>query len=356
MRKATVTSDSLIAVLSVGKSELAVDSRSNILDKVFLRHYPSERDGRKSDELVVCSETGISVSPHGCCRHISIFQLVVDSSHVGNSHFFPGLVVDGCNFCSHREVVISESLVVEIFRASSGSGEGGFLAAVKEGSIYAVISEFVYISNKIIEYPVRTVARIPLCSALDADSIRRIARPERPLVKIILRAGEIKVVAQSLNEGNIELEVCDVEGNGWFVGQPISAVYNYKIIGMWQEEGLYSGNIYSGCYPGQWKYEDLNEDGKINADDRQILGTKSPLFTLSISNTLSYKNWSLYLLINTIAGDKTHYLINTYDYVNVSERSDDVYRINQTSELHYWTPENRTTESSGIYNSPAVYV
>jgi TonB-linked SusC/RagA family outer membrane protein len=145
------------------------------------------------------------------------------------------------------------------------------------------------------------------------------------------------------------------EGNGWFVGQPISAVYNYKIIGMWQEEDLYSGNIYSGWYPGQWKYEDLNEDGKINADDRQILGTKSPLFTLSISNTLSYKNWSLYFLINTIAGDKTHYLINTYDYVNVSERSDDVYRINQTSARHYWTPENRTTESSGIYNSPAVY-
>ncbi|MDR2533349.1 MAG: TonB-dependent receptor [Tannerellaceae bacterium] len=144
-------------------------------------------------------------------------------------------------------------------------------------------------------------------------------------------------------------------GNGWFVGQPISSVYDYKIIGMWQEEDLYSGNIYDGWYPGQWKYEDLNGDNKITADDRQILGSKSPNFTLSISNTLRYKNWSLYFLLNTIAGGSDRYLINTYDYVNVSQRSDDVYRINQTSARHYWTPDNRTSESSGIYNSPAVY-
>jgi TonB-linked SusC/RagA family outer membrane protein len=144
-------------------------------------------------------------------------------------------------------------------------------------------------------------------------------------------------------------------GNGWFVGEPISSVYNYKIIGMWQEEDLYSGQIYDGWYPGQWKYEDINGDNKITADDRQIIGSKSPNFTLSISNTLRYKNWSLYFLLNTIAGGANRYLINTYEYVNVSERSDDVYRINQTSARHYWTPENRTTESSGIYNSPAVY-
>ncbi|GHV48527.1 SusC/RagA family TonB-linked outer membrane protein [Bacteroidia bacterium] len=144
-------------------------------------------------------------------------------------------------------------------------------------------------------------------------------------------------------------------GNSWFVGQSISSVYDYKIIGMWQEEDLYSGNIYEGWYPGQWKYEDVNGDGKITADDRQVLGSKSPNFTLSISNTLRYKNWSLYFLLNTVAGGSDRYLINTYGYVNVSERSDDVYRINQTSARHYWTPENRTAESSGIYNSPAVY-
>jgi TonB-linked SusC/RagA family outer membrane protein len=145
------------------------------------------------------------------------------------------------------------------------------------------------------------------------------------------------------------------EGNGWFVGESISAVYDYKIIGMWQEEDLYNGNIYEGWYPGQFKYEDLNGDGKITADDRSIIGYKTPNYTFSISNTLKYKNWSLYFLINSVQGGNGYNLFNSYEFTNVSQRSDDVYRINQTSAKHYWTPENRSTESTGIYNSPAMY-
>ncbi|MDR2388853.1 MAG: TonB-dependent receptor [Tannerellaceae bacterium] len=145
------------------------------------------------------------------------------------------------------------------------------------------------------------------------------------------------------------------EGNSWFVGKSISAVYDYKIIGMWQEEDLYNGTIYEGWYPGQFKYEDLNGDNKITADDRSVIGYKTPNYTFSVSNTLRYKNWSLYFLLNSIQGGNGYYLFNSYDFTNVSQRSDDVYRINQTSAKHYWTPENRSTESTGIYNSPAVY-
>ncbi|OAV67364.1 Outer membrane cobalamin receptor protein, SusC/RagA family [Bacteroidales bacterium Barb6XT] len=143
-------------------------------------------------------------------------------------------------------------------------------------------------------------------------------------------------------------------GNSWFVGEPISAVYDYKVIGMWQEEDLYNGTIYEGWYPGQFKYEDLNKDGKITADDRSVIGYKTPNYSFSISNTLKYKNWSLYFLINSIQGGNGYNLFNSYTYTNVSERSDDVYRVNQTSSRPYWTPENRQSGSTGIYNSPAI--
>jgi TonB-linked SusC/RagA family outer membrane protein len=144
-------------------------------------------------------------------------------------------------------------------------------------------------------------------------------------------------------------------GNGWCVGESISSVYDYKIIGMWQEEDLYSGKIYDGWYPGQFKYEDLDGDGKITADDRSIIGTQAPNYTLSLSNTLKYQNWSLYFMFNSVQGGNGHYLFDAFPFTNVSERSDDVYRINQTSARHYWTPENRATGSTGIYNSPAVH-
>lgn len=141
-------------------------------------------------------------------------------------------------------------------------------------------------------------------------------------------------------------------GNSWFVGESIQAVYNYNIIGLWTEEDLYSGNIYEGWYPGQWKYEDLNGDGKIDPDnDRKVLGTKAQNFRFSFSNTLAYKNWSLYFMLNSIQGGNGYYILNNATYLNVAERSDDVYRINQPAIRQYWTPDNGVTNATGIYNS-----
>ena len=65
--------------------------------------------------------------------------------------------------------------------------------------------------------------------------------------------------------------------NGWFVGESIGAIYSYEMTGVWQEEDLYSGEIYDGWYPGQQKFADLNGDGKIDAEhDRKIIGNKNP--------------------------------------------------------------------------------
>ena len=54
--------------------------------------------------------------------------------------------------------------------------------------------------------------------------------------------------------------------NGWFVGESIGAIYSYEMTGVWQEEDLYSGEIYDGWYPGQQKFADLNGDGKEDDD------------------------------------------------------------------------------------------
>jgi TonB-linked SusC/RagA family outer membrane protein len=144
------------------------------------------------------------------------------------------------------------------------------------------------------------------------------------------------------------------EGNSWFVGEPILSIYDYKMTGgLWTEQDLYSGNILSGWYPGQYKYWDKDGSGSITPDDRTIVGNKSPNYAFSISNTLTYKNWSLYFFLNSIQGGNGYYMWNNYDYVNVSSRSDDVYRINQQATRQYWTPTNGVNNATGIYNSPA---
>lgn len=144
-------------------------------------------------------------------------------------------------------------------------------------------------------------------------------------------------------------------GNSWFVGEPIRSIYDYKMTGgLWTEQNLYSGNILNGWYPGQYKYWDKDGNGSITPDDRTIIGNKAPNYSFSISNTLTYKNLSLYVFINSIQGGNGYYMWNNYDYVNVSSRSDDVYRINQQATRQYWTPTNGVNNATGIYNSPAV--
>jgi TonB-linked SusC/RagA family outer membrane protein len=145
-------------------------------------------------------------------------------------------------------------------------------------------------------------------------------------------------------------------GNSWFVGEPISAIYDYKMAGgLWTEEELYGGNILNNWYPGQYRYVDQNGDGVIEPNaDRTIIGYETPNYRFSINNTLSYKNLSFSFFINSIQGGKNYYLLNNASVVNVDFRSDNVLRINASYVRPYWTPDNGVNNSTGVYNSPAV--
>jgi len=142
--------------------------------------------------------------------------------------------------------------------------------------------------------------------------------------------------------------------NGWFVGESIGAVYSYEMLGIWQEEDLFSGNIYDGWYPGQQKFADLNKDGKIDAEhDRKIIGNTNPSCRLSFSNTLTWKNWSLYFILNSMLGGGGYY-ISGNGLLTPENSSDYVIRLNQPSVRDYWTPENHSNESGTLFRNQQV--
>jgi len=146
-------------------------------------------------------------------------------------------------------------------------------------------------------------------------------------------------------------------GNSWFVGEPISAIYDYKMAGgLWTEQELYSGKTLANWYPGQFKYVDQNKDGVIEANgDRSIIGYNTPNYRFSITNVLSYKNFSFSFLLNSIQGGDDYYLADNSSVVNIDWISDTSYRINGSAVRPYWTPDNGVNNSTGIYNSPAVH-
>jgi TonB-linked SusC/RagA family outer membrane protein len=143
-------------------------------------------------------------------------------------------------------------------------------------------------------------------------------------------------------------------GNSWFVGKPISSIYNYVVDGVWQEADLFNKTILANYYPGQYRLKDLNNDGKITAsDDRKIIGQSSPNYRFSLNNTFSYKNLTLSIFINSIQGGNGYYLSNNYDAV-VAGGTDTAYRINRPDVRPYWTPDRPVNNAPGMYYSPSV--
>ena len=166
-------------------------------------------------------------------------------------------------------------------------------------------------------------------------------------------------------------------GNEWFIGEPIGAIWDYEKNGIWQEEDLFEGRIgpngsilKGNVYPGHYRLTDISggedadgrelpPDGVINAnDDRKIIGYRVPNYRFSITNTFNYKNWGLFVMINSVQGGKSggmqYYMQNVYRNVNVQDRADDVRRINQSAIRPYWTPENRVNNATGVNNVPAT--
>lgn len=143
----------------------------------------------------------------------------------------------------------------------------------------------------------------------------------------------------------------DDKGNGWFIGKPISAVYDYKMLGIWQQSEIDAG-LNKGwddtAVAGDIKFEDKNKDGKITSDDKQVLGHRDPTWTGGITNKFSYKNWALSIFIQTAQGMmKSNTDIKTYD---------ETWRINTPAVFGYWTKENCNNEYPRLtYNNTYGY-
>lgn len=141
-------------------------------------------------------------------------------------------------------------------------------------------------------------------------------------------------------------------GNSWFVGESISAIYDYQMAGgVWTEDEFFKGDILDGWYPGQFRYVDLNGDGAIDpTNDRTVVGYKSPSYRFSIGNSFNYKRFTLAIFINSIQGGKKYYLADNALYINPLFYYPE--RQNNSAINAYWTPEAPTKNTTGIYNIP----
>lgn len=169
-------------------------------------------------------------------------------------------------------------------------------------------------------------------------------------------------------------------GNGWFVGQPLAVIYDYKKIGIWQNGDPELTNQTSPVqHPGQVKVLDWNTagatpgtpgynvpDGKITPDDRMIIGNFQPKFDAGITNRVSFKRFDLSVSIYARMGMKVvvPYLSSEPGGSNTAGYSFFHQSRQNQLKVDYWTPANPTNAfpqpdaslGAPLYSSTLSYI
>ncbi len=140
--------------------------------------------------------------------------------------------------------------------------------------------------------------------------------------------------------------------DGWFVGQPLTTIFDVKKLGIWQTSDSLNGNIAKQTspaqLPGQIHVADISgvagkPDGKIDQNDRTFIGNFQPQWEGGFTSRMSYKNFDFNFVIFARMGMKVlvPYLTSDggaqgYDFFLQS-------RINQLK-VNYWTRSNPSND------------
>lgn len=122
----------------------------------------------------------------------------------------------------------------------------------------------------------------------------------------------------------------------------------YNAIGIFKSQAeIDAYPHWDGAKPGDVIFEDVNGDGKIDADDRIILGnTDAPQVFYGVILDLTYKNWALSLQGQ---GQGTYYKSAIEGNRGVGQN---VFRWMATD---YWTPENSNSDKARPFHRADQY-
>ena len=179
----------------------------------------------------------------------------------------------------------------------------------------------------------------------------------------------------SLNKNNVtnlntETDILLLGGSLLRKGLPIGTFYGYMFDGIFQTDQeaqssavllgqeATSSDSASRARAGDRRYRDMNKDGKIDANDRTLLGSAQPDFTFGFNNSFSYKNVELSVFFQGSKGNKMANF-NNLDLLSFTGQNN----VLADAALNRWTPTNasnkypRATASSrdvGVFSSAIV--
>ncbi|HVK49854.1 MAG TPA: hypothetical protein VM488_18450 [Pseudobacter sp.] len=104
---------------------------------------------------------------------------------------------------------------------------------------------------------------------------------------------------------------------------------------------------YNRTSPGDIKFRDLNNDGKIDDNDRTFIGNPNPSFIFAMNNNFSYKGFDLSIFLQGIAGN------DIYNANRIWQEGMAVAQNQTTAVLDRWTGEGTSTSMPrAVFNDP----
>ncbi len=127
-------------------------------------------------------------------------------------------------------------------------------------------------------------------------------------------------------------------------GQPLNSFYLIRSLGIFQsdeEAAAYQKDgkaIQPNAKAGDLKFEDYNNDGVIDNNDRQYMGNATPNWTYSLTAGFSYKDLSVSAMFQGVGGAQAFY---AGKYMLVSDQEGNFNR--STEILDAWSPTNTSS-------------
>lgn len=121
-------------------------------------------------------------------------------------------------------------------------------------------------------------------------------------------------------------------------GQPVGVFYGFNYLGVYQEgDDFLPGGGFEQEAGGE-KFEDLNGDGALNAEDRMIIGNPHPDFIFGWNNDFSWNGFDLNIFFQGSQGnDIFSYTLMELDILSGLNNA-------TTNALNRWTPSNTDTD------------
>lgn len=123
-------------------------------------------------------------------------------------------------------------------------------------------------------------------------------------------------------------------------GHPVGAFFGYDVVGLFQSpDDVAKSPTQNDASPGLFKYRDVDNNGKIDDNDRTFIGDPNPDFTYGLNISFNYKNFDFSTFF---FGSKGNDIFNNTKFFTDFP---DFFKggIRREVALNSWTPTNTNT-------------